>query len=351
MGELDGIFWRDGAAFVRLKDVGAPMLITQGGDRIADLTAPAESLLAKFELPCEPGLLLPGALKAELDGALLGEAIQWRPRGDSATILGCTRYRLGDRHHLVLMREITAQQRAMSARLHQQRLQETGKLVAHIAHELRTPLSSIVYNADVLGHRDLGENADLVTDIQLAAESLRRTIAGLLDFVRLGPPVGTSLTLRELCSRVSSLLRPMLRAGQHELTMHLHDGDLPIPANPLTLEQVFVNLVVNAMEASDKPRRIEIRSEPIPAGLTRSWRARAGVLVRVSDDGPGVAAERRDSVFDAFVTTKPQGTGLGLTLAREALTSLGGQIWLEDRTPGASFALVLPVARTPEAAP
>lgn len=344
MREGPTVVVRDAAAYVRLQDVGAPMLVIDGGDRIVDATLPARTLLAKFELPCEPGELLPEGLVGELRDALLGEAIIWRPRGESGPILGSTRYRLGDRHHLLLIREITRQQRAMAQRMHQQRLEETGKLVAHIAHELRTPLASIVYNADVLTMRDLGSSKGLIDDIQLAAESLRRTIAGLLDYVRLGPPVDTTTSLQVLWDRVSSLLRPMFRAGHHELVMSLHEPDLHVIGNPITLEQIFVNLVVNAIEASTHPARIEIASSPVPFDRPKTWRAKDVVLISVQDYGPGIPPERRESVFEAFVTSKAKGTGLGLTLAREAAASIGGHLALDPCTVGCRFGVVLPLA-------
>lgn len=333
------------AAYVRLQDAGAPMLVIDAADYIVEATSPARTLLAKFELPYEPGQMLPRPLIAELREALLGEAIVWRPRGENGPILGSTRYRLGDRHHLLLVREITRQQRAMAQRMHQQRLEETGKLVAHIAHELRTPLASIVYNADVLGQRDLGGSSELVSDIQLAAESLRRTIAGLLDYVRLGPPLGTTMPLRELWDRVSSLLRPMFRAGHHELSIQLHDPELRVVGNLITLEQIFVNLLVNAMEATTRPGKIAVTSQPVPPDRQRQWRAKDVVLIAVEDDGPGIPPERRESVFEAFVTSKPSGTGLGLTLAREAAASIGGHLRLEDSAVGCRFGVVLPVVR------
>ncbi|HEY5934449.1 MAG TPA: HAMP domain-containing sensor histidine kinase [Kofleriaceae bacterium] len=334
---------------MRLQDAGAPMLVIDARDRIVDATLPARTLLTKLALPFETGEKLPAPLVAELREALLGEAIIWRPRGENGPILGSTRYRLGDRHHLLLVREITQQQRAMAQRLHQQRLLETGKLVAYIAHELRTPLASIVYNADVLSTRELGGNTELVGDIQLAAETLNRTIAGLLDFVRLGPPIASTMTLRSLCDRVSSLLRPMFRAGHHELLVTLHDPELRVRANTMALEQIFVNLLVNAIEATARPAKIEITSSPVPPSQTGKWRARDVVLLSVQDDGPGIPAERRESVFEAFITSKPNGTGLGLTLAREAVNSIGGQLTLEDSAVGCRFAVVLPTAL--EAAP
>lgn len=319
------------------------MLVVDHHDRVCEVTSPAQTLLAKFELPISRGDSLPIALSVELAATLLGSAIMWRPLGEGS-VLGCTRYRLGDAHFLVLMREITNQQRVISQRLHQQRLQETGKLVAHIAHDLRAPLASIVYNADLLHMRDLGSSNELISEIQLAAENLRRTIAGLLDFVRLGPPVRAAMSLREICDRVSSLLRPMFRAGHHELEVALHDEDLRISGNPIGIEQIFVNLLVNAMEATARQAKIRISTEPAPVRPPKPWRAREVVLVRVQDDGPGIPPERRDTVFDAYVTSKPSGTGLGLTITREAVISLGGNMWLEDTSHGASFAMVLPVA-------
>ncbi|MGE3459028.1 MAG: sensor histidine kinase [Kofleriaceae bacterium] len=322
------------------------MLVIDASYRIVDATLPGHTLLAKFEISCERGELLPQPLIVELSEVLLGEAIMWRPHGEDGPILGATRYRLGDRHHFLLVREITRQQREIAQRLHQQRLLETGKLVAHIAHELRTPLASIVYNADVLAMRELAGSGELVQEIKVAADNLSRTIAGLLDYVRLGPPVATTLTLRELWDRVSSLLRPMFRAGRHELSIMLHDDDVRISANPITLEQVFVNLLVNSIEAaSSRPARIEITSEPVPSTRRRQWRARDVVLVSVQDDGPGIPHERRDRVFEAFATSKPSGTGLGLTLAREAMTNIGGHLKIEDCPTGCRFGVVLPVAR------
>ena len=341
---VETIAWQAGRAYVRVHDIGAPMLVVDRDYRIVEITHAAEVLLAHFELSHQRDDQLARPLITELDHALVGVAIIWRPR-NANSILGATRYHLGEQHYLILMREITNQQRIIAQRLHQQRLQETGKLVAHIAHDLRAPLSSIVYNADILRSRDLGFANELIAEIQLASENLRRTIAGLLDFVRLGPPVHAAISLREICDRVSSLLRPMFRAGHHELDVQLHDEDLRISGNPIGIEQIFVNLLVNAMEAaSPHAAKINITSEPAPAQQPRPWRAQNVVLLRVCDDGPGIPPERRDAVFEAYVTSKPSGTGLGLTVTREAVISLGGNMWIEDTTQGCAIAMVLPRA-------
>jgi signal transduction histidine kinase len=324
---------------LRLNDIGAPLAVLDDSACVLDATPSAAALIARFQLATTLPAQLPPELARELTSAPFGVPILWRPRAESDAVLGCTRYALGDHRGLLLMREITEQQRELSQRLQRQRLEETGRLAALMAHDLRTPLSSIVYNVDLLQTRggELPASArELLREAQIAAEQMSRTIAGLLDFVRLGPPVIATRTLREIFDRVSSLLRPVLRAGAHELRIDLHDERVRLCGNPLTIEQIFVNLMVNATESSDRPVHIRVTSEPVAAA--------ARVRIRVIDDGPGIPAELAATVFEPFVTYKPRGTGLGLTIAREAAQSLGGQLGLDDVAAGCAMAVVLPVA-------
>jgi signal transduction histidine kinase len=336
---------------LRLHDIEAAMLVADGSGLVLDATPAARELFGRLRLMAALPSPLPVELFDRLADSPLGEAIVWRPSRVDGVLLGCTRYRLGPDWMLLLVREITEKQRALSARLHRQRLEATGRLVAHIAHDLRAPLSSIVYNADLLGKRVatlVGSTADLLREIQVAADQLRRTIAGLLDFVRLGPPVADTMTLRDIVDRASSLLRPAFRAGRHELAVRLHDDQVRVRGNPLVIDQMFVNLLINATEASSSPVQIRVESEPVAAvgSAPRRWRAVDDViLVRVADDGPGIPSELRRTVFEPFVTTKGGGTGLGLTMAREAAVELGGCLELEETPSGASFALFLPVVR------
>lgn len=336
---------------LRLRDIEAAMLVVDGSGLVLDATSAAGKLFGRLRLMDKVPGSLPADLFDHVAGAPLGEAIVWRPMSADSVLLGCTRYRLGPDWMLLLVREITEKQRVLSTRLHRQRLEATGRLIAHIAHDLRAPLSSIVYNADLLGKRVTslsGSMGELMREIQVAADQLRRTIAGLLDFVRLGPPIAETMTLREVVDRASSLLRPVFRAGRHDLAVKLHDDHLRVRGNPLVIDQIIVNLLINATEASSSPVRIQVTSEPVPVTRPgpRPWRAVDDViLVRVADDGPGIPIERRRAVFDPFVTSKEDGTGLGLTMAREAAVELGGFLELEDTPSGASFALFLPVVR------
>jgi two-component system, LuxR family, sensor kinase FixL len=345
-----GIARVEDATMLRLDEVGAAMVVLDVDGRVLDASPAAFQLFSAFRVAVNRGAPIPDELAAELARAPVGEAIMWRHVGVDG-VLGCTRYGLGESHVLVLVREITEQQRAQSRRLHQQRLESAGRLVAHIAHDLRAPLSSIVYNTDLLGKRaqelPVG-TAELLHDTQIAAEQLRRTIAGLLDFVRLGPPVIETLALRDVVDRVASLLRSVFRAGKHELSVALHDEHVRVCGNPIAIEQIVVNLLMNATEAAGgAPVKVRITSEHVARRPGhRPWRAiDAMVLLRVADNGPGIPPDRRRAVFEPFVTWKVGGTGLGLTMAREAAGSLGGHLALEDTESGASFALVLPTAQ------
>lgn len=339
---------------LRLDDIGAPLAVLDDSACVLDATPAAAALMARFQLAGTLPAPLPPDLARELASAPFGVPIIWRPRTELDAVLGCTRYALGDNRRLLLMREITEQQRALSRRMHRQRLEETGRLAAQMAHDLRSPLSSIVYNVDLLqnGGVDLSSASarELLHETQIAADQMRRSIAGLLDFVRLGPPVCATQSLRETVDRVSSLLRPAFRAGAHELSIELHDEHVRLRGNPLTIEQIFVNLLVNATEATVRSGHIRIVSDPVVNTSLpgRPWRSDDMVRIRVIDDGPGIPAELAATVFEPFVTSKPQGTGLGLTIAREAAQSLGGALAHEPTRTGCAMAVVLPVTRAEE---
>jgi signal transduction histidine kinase len=115
---------------------------------------------------------------------------------------------------------------------------------------------------------------------------------------------------------------------------------LPVRCDPIHLQQVIISLVMNGMDAMD--------DEPEPHNLTIRTR-QAGqsdvVEVRVSDSEKGVSQENLSSIFDAFVTTKPQGTGLGLPIARTIIESYGGAIWAENRHRGAALTFTIPLAK------
>src|SRR5690349_6015977 len=182
--------------------------------------------------------MLPPTLWRELGRTPLGEAIEWRPPGSGAFgILGFSMYRLGESHRMLQMREISLKHLELSRRLHQQRLEAIGRVVAMVTHDLRAPLTSIVFNVDLLSthpERFVGPAlTNLATELRSASDRLRWTVDGLLDFARLGPPLSLEVDLAEVLGRVSGLTRPMLRDGSHRLVTHVAKGAERVRGNAL----------------------------------------------------------------------------------------------------------------------
>jgi signal transduction histidine kinase len=282
--------------------------------------------------------LLPSDLWQLMSSAAFGKAVKWRSSGADHLLLGCTRYGAGGDRWLLVMKEIGQKQDLFAQRLHQQRLEALGRLVATTVHDLRSPLSSIVFNTDVLAARadELPPDRvrEAVADIKTASRRLRSTIDCLLDYVRIGPPVPSEVSLKEVLTRMQSLLRPVMRAGGHQL-LDLTSLDVDkVVGNPIAVEQIFLNLVLNSIEAAQKPVTVRVSS------------SQRGSLVRVlvEDDGPGIRPEHRLQVFDPFFTTKPDGTGIGLSAAREAARGAGGDVQLVRWSEGVAFAVLLPAA-------
>ncbi|HEY3494963.1 MAG TPA: ATP-binding protein, partial [Polyangiaceae bacterium] len=161
--------------------------------------------------------------------------------------------------------------------------------------------------------------------------------AGLLGFAKLGPPVADDVVLSEVVGRACSLVRPMYRERGHELKSQVQPS-LRVRGNSILLDQIFVNLLVNAAEASREPIHVLLECEPLPRGAKDEP---ARVRISVSDDGPGVPPSLRESIFHPFFTTHTDGSGLGLTTAREAARDMGGDLFLEPTERGARFVAVL----------
>ncbi len=324
---------------IDLADVGGALATCDASGTVTGCSPSAWSLLSRLglDVPRLPAAL-PDGLWDVITSRPVGEAVQWRSSGAWHLLLGCTRYALGADRWLLVMSEIGQKQEMLALRLHQQRLQALGRLVATTAHDLRSPLASIVFNGDVLASRmgDLSPERvrETAADIRLAASRLRSTIDCLLDYARIGPPMPIEVSIPELLTRLQSLLRPVLRAGGHQLVSEIARDAERVLGNPLAVEQIFVNLVLNSIEAARAPITVRVSSSA------------QGKLLRVivEDDGPGIRFEHRLQVFDPFFTTKPEGTGIGLSAAREAARDAGGDVLLVRWTDGAAFAVMLPAA-------
>jgi signal transduction histidine kinase len=218
-----------------------------------------------------------------------------------------------------------------------QKLATVGMLAAEVAHEIGTPLNVISGRAEVLDRvvpRDHPERRNL--DVILSqAERIKGIIRALLDYTRPRRPTLRPEPILPIVGRVASLL--MERSQRRGVRLHL---ELPIGlpsvmADPEHLQQVFLNLVLNALDASEKGGTVRITAGPDPDlpsdGRACILRGKADVptlAIHVIDGGKGLSAEDLNHVFEPFFSTKGrgQGTGLGLAIAEEIVRAHRGEI-------------------------
>jgi PAS domain S-box-containing protein len=253
---------------------------------------------------------------------------------------------------LILIEDVT-ERRAVEARLRQSLKMETiGQLAGGIASGITKPMADVRENLaqmqqlfDALRKpladdaSQAGRLAEVEELLGESCEGVERAIAIVRDMRDLsqgGARGLESVDLNELLSGVVRMAATQLR-GKAQIAERF--GEIPsVTGNPGQLRQVFLNLIVNAVQAVGERGRIEISSAS----------ERSGVCVRVSDDGPGIASEHRDRLFVPFFTTKPagEGTGLGLFISYQIVQSHGGELRLAaQRAPGTTFEVWLPVQR------
>jgi PAS domain S-box-containing protein len=232
---------------------------------------------------------------------------------------------------------------------HAARVSMLGELTASIAHEVNQPLAAIATNASA-GKRwlsrpqpDLDElraiNDRVIADAQRAAAIISR-VRGMAE--RRAPEVGP-LPINAVIEEAMGFLRHELQGRGVTVSLSLAPGLPPVSADRTQLQQVLVNLAVNAIQAmvgaGAAIRELGLRSEATDAG----------VRVSVSDSGPGIPPDDRPRLFQSFFTTKEGGMGMGLPICRSIIESHGGTLDAENNPegPGARFTFTLPAAAAP----
>jgi C4-dicarboxylate-specific signal transduction histidine kinase len=222
-----------------------------------------------------------------------------------------------------------------------------GVMVASIAHEVNQPLFAIVSNAraaeQLLSREepDIAEIGAALEDIVQDANRASAVIARVRGFLQRKAPEQVSLNLNELVESVATLLGPELVRRKVKVSIERGGSLAPVLGDPVQVQQVLVNLLMNGAEAMEgmEPgeRRLEIRTRA--EGKDR-------VLVGVTDRGAGMDEEARRRLFEPFFTTKPGGLGMGLAICRSIVEAHGGQIRaLEGPTRGITLEFWLPAHR------
>ena len=234
-------------------------------------------------------------------------------------------------------RALELEQRARQAAT----LAVAGKLAAGLAHEVGTPLNIISGRAEFTLRNMAADdpNREDVEAIIKQIDRISRVISGLLDVVRPEVPKLEPLVVGDVVGELVPLLRHAARQRGVALETVPRDAGVRVRGDTAQLQQVLMNLVVNAFEATPSGGRVSISTAPL------AREGRPGVALAVSDSGMGIAPEVRPRIFEAFFTTKSrgQGTGLGLAICRDIAKSHGGELTVESRPgEGATFTLWLP---------
>ncbi len=250
--------------------------------------------------------------------------------------------------HRCHMRGVAATRRHYAALTRGARLPVVAELAASIVHEMTQPLSAILSNVEtaelLLQSPDpkLAVIMEILSDVRHDDLRAYHIVKGLRSLLSTRELKRESIEINTLITEVLRLVRPDAVRRAVVIQTQLDAGLPTLLADPVHLQQVLLNLIVNAMQAMrDTPsadRVIEVRTRM----------QGSAVRVEIMDNGRGVSLRHGDALFDPFFTTKAEGMGLGLALARSIISLHGGSIWFENRSQGgAAFIFTLPTRNPP----
>ena len=233
---------------------------------------------------------------------------------------------------------------------HVARVMITGELAATIAHEVNQPLTAMVANANATrrmlgnGNENLDEVREAIDDIVKDAHRASEVLGRIRSLLRKDPHRTEPLGINDVIEEVLAIARNDLVGKRVTLRMELGEGLPKVEADRVEIQQVILNLIMNAVEA------MRIKEEGGRNLLMKTRRDGAqGVVVEVEDSGVGIAPEKLERIFETFYTTRPEGMGMGLPICRTIIEAHGGKLWAEsNQEKGATFRFTLITASAAE---
>ena len=230
------------------------------------------------------------------------------------------------------VRKIEDSQKAL---LQAEKMASAGRLSASIAHEVNNPLQAVQNCLHLAGREDLEpeKREEYFHLAQTELERLMVTVQRMLNLYRPGAISPENVHAEELIQRVLSLMASQFKEHGIETKISLPDTLPPVRAVGSQIQQVFINLILNSFDAMKEGGCLEISGRALGPGIE----------IFFQDDGPGIPSEERQNIFDPFFSTKDGGTGLGLTVSYNIITTHGGSLELvSERGSGACFRVFLP---------
>jgi signal transduction histidine kinase/FixJ family two-component response regulator len=231
------------------------------------------------------------------------------------------------------VRKVEESQKAL---LQAEKMAAAGRLSASIAHEVNNPLQAVQNCLHLAGREDLSEEKrkEYFNLARAELERLILTVRRMLDFYRPGATSLEKVDLAEMLQYILNLMSKQLSESNVKVIVDFL-GTIPtIKAVGSQIQQVFINLILNAVDAMPDGGVLNIKTRPL----------KGGIEIIFQDQGKGIPREKQPNIFEPFFSTKDGGTGLGLTVSYNIITAHGGALeLLPERGPGACFRIILPI--------
>jgi two-component system NtrC family sensor kinase len=304
------------------------------------------------------GMVFGPEIKRIVDLALKDHAvvnrkeITWQNREGATAILGITSSLL--RNHqgaligaMLIVRDLTEEKKNETLMRRIDRLTSLGQLSAGVAHEIRNPLASIYFNVQLLAKKlpETDPSRSLINDIQEGVNRIRILVKGMLDFAKPSRPTLKHNPVAPILRGSIALIDSQLKKNKVEVACSL-EQDLPdILCDAHQIQQVVVNLLLNALEAMPEGGRIDLKAWYDPGNVPRKGQ----VVIQCRDEGLGIRPDHLPTIFNPFFTTKTDGTGLGLSIVHKILEQHRAQVdVISEAGQGTTFTLGFPVHHATE---
>jgi len=229
---------------------------------------------------------------------------------------------------------------------HVNRLSIMGELAASLAHEILHPIATARNNARAgtrfleMSPPNLAEAKEALGCVVRDVDRAKDIVGRMRDHIKKTPPRREPFDLNEAVNEVIGMVRSAIAKNGIAVNTQLMDGLVPVQGDRVQLQQVVMNLILNAVEAMGS---VEAAAREL---LISTAQDHTGVRVAVRDSGPGIDPTYLERVFEAFYTTKSSGMGMGLSVCRSIIDAHGGRLWADANEPcGAVFQFTLPAAQ------